>query len=55
MLSGIILGVGMFGGYAAIVAVFLGIAGLTPKQIDAATAASDSNDSAAPAEHGGER
>lgn len=55
VLSGIILGVGMFGGYAAIVAVFLGIAGLTPKQIDAATAASDSNDSAAPAEHGGER
>ncbi len=40
VLSGIILGVGMFGGYAAIVAVFLGIAGLTPKQIDAATAAS---------------
>jgi len=29
-LTGIILGVGMFGGYAAIVAVFLGIAGLTP-------------------------
>ena len=34
-LSGIILGVGMFGGYAAIVAVFLGIAGLTPKRADA--------------------
>ncbi|SJN20495.1 putative membrane protein [Microbacterium esteraromaticum] len=29
-LTGIILGVGLFGGYAAIVAVFLGIAGLTP-------------------------
>lgn len=30
-LTGIILGVGMFGGYAAIVAVFLAIAGLTPR------------------------
>ena len=29
-LTGIILGVGLFGGYAAIVAVFLGIAGLAP-------------------------
>jgi hypothetical protein len=55
VLSGIILGVGMLGGYAAIVAVFLGIAGLTPKQADDVAAASDSNDSAAPAEHGGER
>jgi hypothetical protein len=54
VLSGIILGVGMFGGYAAIVAVFLGIAGLTPKRVDA-VAASAANDSAAPAEHGGER
>ena len=55
LLSGIILGVGMFGGYAAIVAVFLGIAGLTPKRVDAAAAAPESNDSTAPAEHGGER
>ncbi|MDF2559288.1 MAG: acyl-CoA synthetase [Microbacterium sp.] len=55
VLSGIILGVGMFGGYAAIVAVFLGIAGLTPKRVDAAAAATESNDSTAPAEHGGER
>ncbi|MFK3677502.1 acyl-CoA synthetase [Microbacterium sp. NPDC090218] len=55
LLSGIILGVGMFGGYAAILAVFLGIAGLTPKRVDAAAAASESNDSAAPAEHGGAR
>jgi uncharacterized membrane protein HdeD (DUF308 family) len=31
-LTGIILGVGMFGGYAAIVAVLLGIAGLSPRQ-----------------------
>lgn len=36
VLTGIILGVGMFGGYAAIVAVFLGIAGLTPKRAEAA-------------------
>lgn len=35
LLSGIILGVGMLGGYAAIVAVFLGIAGLTPQRADA--------------------
>lgn len=55
VLSGIILGVGIFGGYAAIVAVFLGIAGLTPKRVDAVAAASESNDSTAPAEHGGER
>jgi len=39
-LTGIILGVGMFGGYAALVAVFLGIAGLTPKKADAVAAAS---------------
>lgn len=36
VLSGIILGVGIFGGYAAVVAVFLGIAGLTPRRLDAA-------------------
>jgi len=55
VLSGIILGVGIFGGYAAIVAVFLGIAGLTPKRVDAATAAPESNHGTAPAEHGGEQ
>jgi uncharacterized membrane protein HdeD (DUF308 family) len=55
ILSGIILGVGMFGGYAAILAVFLGIAGLTPKRVDAVAAASEPNDSASPVEHGGER
>lgn len=55
ILSGIILGVGMFGGYAAIVAVFLGIAGLTPKKVDAAAAADESTGSAAPSVHGGER
>lgn len=32
LLTGIILGVGMFGGYAALVAVFLGIAGFTPSR-----------------------
>lgn len=30
-LTGIVIGVGLFGGYAAIVAVFLGIAGLAPE------------------------
>jgi MFS family permease len=55
LLSGIILGVGMLGGYAAILAVFLGIAGLTPKRVDAVAAASDANDSTSAAEHGGTR
>ena len=35
VLTGIILGVGMFGGYAALVAVFLGIAGFTPSRATA--------------------
>ncbi|REJ04116.1 acyl-CoA synthetase [Microbacterium bovistercoris] len=39
-LTGIIIGVGLFGGYAAIVAVLLGIAGLTPRPVDAETPAS---------------
>ncbi|ALX65922.1 acyl-CoA synthetase [Microbacterium sp. XT11] len=55
VLTGIILGVGMLGGYAAIVAVFLGIAGLTPKRADAVTAASDNEPSAPGAAVGGER
>lgn len=43
LLTGIILGVGIFGGYAALTAVFLGIAGFTPSratgtQADAAPA-----------------
>lgn len=50
-LTGIILGVGMFGGYAAIIAVFLGIAGLTPKRADASVPAS----ATAPVEQGGDR
>ncbi|MBN6191631.1 MULTISPECIES: acyl-CoA synthetase [Microbacterium] len=53
VLSGIILGVGMFGGYAAIVAVFLGIAGLTPKRADAPEVPHD--DQSEPVQHGGER
>jgi len=40
-LTGIILGVGMLGGYAALVAVFLGIAGFTPLRDDAQTPAAD--------------
>lgn len=59
VLSGIILGVGMLGGYAAIIAVFLGIAGLTPRRADAAhegdAAASAPDTSTAPTPHGGER
>ncbi|WP_334150985.1 acyl-CoA synthetase [Microbacterium sp.] len=63
VLSGIILGVGIFGGYAAVVAVFLAIAGLTPRRVDAvptddaAAAAPDAGPDAAPATapHGGER
>ncbi|PCE16153.1 acyl-CoA synthetase [Microbacterium sp. SZ1] len=50
-LTGIILGVGMFGGYAAIIAVFLGIAGLTPNRVEPAAVAS----APAPVEHGGDR
>ncbi|MFS0894613.1 acyl-CoA synthetase [Microbacterium sp. 179-I 3D3 NHS] len=54
-LSGIILGVGMFGGYAAIVAVFLGIAGLTPKRADAVADAASDDHSTTAVEHGGAR
>ena len=54
-LTGIILGVGMFGGYAAIVAVFLAIAGLTPQRADAVATAPASGNDPAPAGHGGER
>lgn len=55
VLTGIILGVGMFGGYAAIVAVFLGIAGLTPKNADAVDVAAATDVSPAPVDHGGDR
>ncbi|MFT4213316.1 MAG: acyl-CoA synthetase [Microbacterium sp.] len=33
-LTGITIGVGLFGGYVAVVAVFLGIAGLSPRRTD---------------------
>lgn len=49
-LTGIIIGVGLFGGYAAIVAVFLGIAGLAPAAKPAETTASAGR----PADHRGE-
>ncbi|WP_299089916.1 acyl-CoA synthetase [uncultured Microbacterium sp.] len=37
-LTGIVIGVGLFGGYAAIVAVFLAIAGFSPRREPAASA-----------------
>ncbi|WP_241965029.1 acyl-CoA synthetase [Microbacterium telephonicum] len=36
-LTGITIGVGIFGGYAAIIAVFLGIAGFSPRRVEAAS------------------
>lgn len=38
-LTGITIGVGLFGGYAAVVAVFLGIAGFSPRREEPAPAA----------------
>jgi uncharacterized membrane protein HdeD (DUF308 family) len=38
VLTGITIGVGVFGGYAAIVAVFLGIAGFSPRRTESITA-----------------
>ena len=38
VLTGITIGVGIFGGYAAIVAVYLGIAGLSPRRVPAGLA-----------------
>ena len=38
-LTGITIAVGIFGGYAAIVAVYLGIAAFSPRQTDAEAAA----------------
>lgn len=55
VLTGIILGVGMFGGYAAIVAVFLGIAGLTPKRADETASDAPAAAEQAHIEHGEER
>jgi hypothetical protein len=39
-LTGIIIGVGLFGGYAAVVAVYLGIAGFSPRAVPVAAPAS---------------
>ena len=55
VLTGIVLGVGMLGGYCAIVAVFLGIAGLTPRSAETAAGAAQTEDGAVGAAHGGER
>lgn len=56
-LTGIILGVGMFGGYAAIVAVFLGIAAFTPRgtvaDADASTDPDTQSDRVTDADRGG--
>ncbi|WP_102193507.1 acyl-CoA synthetase [Microbacterium aurantiacum] len=58
-LTGIILGVGMLGAYAAIVAVFLGIAGLSPRgqdtAVDAGITEPDQSATPAAADRGGER
>lgn len=48
-LTGIILGVGIFGGYAAIVAVFLGIAALTPRATGRTNAEADAENPTDPA------
>lgn len=45
-LTGIAIAVGIFGGYAAIVAVFLGIAGFSPRLETAASAAQPAGESA---------
>lgn len=53
-LTGIIIGVGLFGGYAAIIAVYLAIAGFSPRKPAAATdevaASASTVDAAAPAD-----
>lgn len=55
VLTGIILGVGMLGVYAALVAVFLGIAGLTPTRAGSGSGSYASDRDASSASHGGER
>ncbi|MFD5214206.1 acyl-CoA synthetase [Microbacterium sp. NPDC058345] len=52
-LTGIILGVGLFGAYAAVVAVFLGIAGLTPGAKTTAHDAATDAEADRLADHGG--
>ncbi|SFR87607.1 hypothetical protein SAMN04487846_0176 [Microbacterium sp. cf046] len=51
-LTGIIIGVGVFGAYAAIIAVYLGIAGFSPRKRLPATA--DASGDQAAAEHPGD-
>lgn len=46
LLTGITIGVGVFGGYAAILAVYLGIAGFSPRHADADSAGSTPVDAA---------
>ena len=53
-LTGIIIGVGLFGGYAAIVAVFLGIAGLAPAPKNAEKTGETTAGADRLADHGGE-
>jgi len=48
-LTGIIIGVGLFGGYAAVVAVYLGIAGFSPRAAAPAEAEAVATDASAPA------
>ncbi len=45
-LTGVTIGVGIFGGYAAIIAVYLGIAGFSPRAVADTTAAPASTDAA---------
>lgn len=53
-LTGIILAVGLFGGYAAVVAVFLAIAGFSPRRPDqGGDQSGDTADAAAAAQSGG--
>ncbi|GAA2894440.1 hypothetical protein GCM10010455_16890 [Microbacterium esteraromaticum] len=53
-LTGIIIGVGLFGGYAAIVAVFLGIAGFAPATKSAEANGETTAGADRLADHGGE-
>ena len=52
-LTGIIIGVGLFGGYAAVIAVFLGIAGLAPASKKNAVETQTDAEAERLAEHGG--
>ena len=54
VLTGITIGVGLFGGYAAIVAVFLGIAGFSPRRTDVAPTATTTGADGAPAHPAGD-